>query len=649
MKIAAWVPIKMNNERLPGKNILPLAGKPLCQHVLGELLKLDGVDGVYVFCSEPEIEQYIQPGVVRIPRSTALNSFSTKINDVILAFSQAVDADIYVYAQVTSPFLKKERIEQGLKAVLSGEYDSALSVKRLRDFLWKEQDKPLNYDPASIARTQDLEPYWQETGGFYIYTKELIRKYNRRTGFKPYFVELSESESVDIDYREDYELAQSMVLKDFGRANDNYNVATLAKWVALSESGRSVNDFFNGLGYKTCAIYGAGVIGSRLYDALRPDGVTVKYFISQSGRGYAGVRCIKPEEAAEQEPVDVIVITPGFDEAAIRKALAGVSAPVVVMDDVLDVAGYCIKTIERSGGGYALGQHHWERVVKDYYSMCGSLQPWLTPSEYGRKAVELYQSILGKSVVLPQLDFIITTKCSLKCRQCFHQIPSYTKDGRAPFDVDLETLKRDLSKLLSAVDYIVKVNILGGEPFLYERIDELLRYLLTCDKVGYFQLITNSTIIPEDSTCELLRNPRFYVHVNDYGVPGSKGEELCGKLHRFGVMHGKANDRVWYDFGCLQKQEFSETERAAHFEKCDYKSCKALMQGELHACALLKHAQRNGLIPPQNDALHIHEYSDEALREALIAFYNAPYFTGCDYCNAPNRFTSRTISAGEQE
>lgn len=217
MKIVAWVPIKMNNERLPGKNILPLAGKPLCQHVLGELLKLDDIDGVYAFCSEQELERYIQKEVTRIPRNESLNSFSTKINDVILAFSNIVDADVYIYAQVTSPFLKKEAIEKGLQAVLSGKYDSALSVKVLHDFLWKE-GKPFNYNPADIARTQDLEILYQETGGFYIYTKDLIQNYNRRTGFKPFFVEVSETEAVDIDYREDYELACAIALKNCEQA-----------------------------------------------------------------------------------------------------------------------------------------------------------------------------------------------------------------------------------------------------------------------------------------------------------------------------------------------------------------------------------------------------------------------------------------------
>jgi len=212
MKVVAWVPIKMNNERLPGKNVLPLAGKPLCQHVLGELQGLEGVDGVYAFCSEEELEQYLPEGVERISRDTSLNSFTTKINDVILAFSKVVDADVYVYAQVTSPFLRKESIKEGLDAVLSGKYDSSLSVKTLRDFLWRDKKAPFNYDPANIARTQDLEPFYQETGGFYIYTKELVQKHNRRTGFAPYLVEVSEIEAVDIDYREDYELAKAIAI-----------------------------------------------------------------------------------------------------------------------------------------------------------------------------------------------------------------------------------------------------------------------------------------------------------------------------------------------------------------------------------------------------------------------------------------------------
>lgn len=38
MKTVALVPIKLNSQRLPHKNILPIAGRSLCWHLINTLL-----------------------------------------------------------------------------------------------------------------------------------------------------------------------------------------------------------------------------------------------------------------------------------------------------------------------------------------------------------------------------------------------------------------------------------------------------------------------------------------------------------------------------------------------------------------------------------------------------------------------------------
>ena len=54
MKVTAFVPMKLNNERLPGKNTKAFTnGKPLCQYILNTLLKVKEIDEIYVYCSDP--------------------------------------------------------------------------------------------------------------------------------------------------------------------------------------------------------------------------------------------------------------------------------------------------------------------------------------------------------------------------------------------------------------------------------------------------------------------------------------------------------------------------------------------------------------------------------------------------------------------
>ncbi len=213
MKVVAFVPIKLNNERLPNKNIMPFdGGNPLITYILDSLKAVKGVDDIYVYCSDASISEYLPEGVKFLERSSTLDTSQPKINEVISSFIDDVDADVYIFTHATAPFIKAENIEKGLNAVLNDNYDSSLSVKKLQDFLW-ENNKPYNYDPSMIPRTQDLSPMYSETSGFYIFEKHLSVEENRRVGHTPFLVEVSEIESIDIDNREDFDIANAVFNK----------------------------------------------------------------------------------------------------------------------------------------------------------------------------------------------------------------------------------------------------------------------------------------------------------------------------------------------------------------------------------------------------------------------------------------------------
>lgn len=202
--------MKLNNQRLPGKNIKCFDnGRPLCHYILSTLLSVKEIDEVYVYCSNPDIQNYIPEGVKYLRRSESLDQNTTKINEVIAAFANEVLADIYVMTHATSPFVRADSIRKGLKALLEGDYDSAFAVQNISTFLWKD-GKPFNYDLDNIPRTQDLEPIYAETSGFYIFRPEVIKQMHRRIGNKPYMVEVSQIEATDVDEAEDFMIANAI-------------------------------------------------------------------------------------------------------------------------------------------------------------------------------------------------------------------------------------------------------------------------------------------------------------------------------------------------------------------------------------------------------------------------------------------------------
>jgi len=210
MKIVAVVPMKLNNRRLPQKNTKPFTnGEPLCKYILSTLLKVKEIDEIYVYCSNPDIKDFIPKGIKFLKRSDSLDQDTTKMNEVLQCFAKEVPADIYVMTHTTAPFISANSISKGLEHVISGENDSSFAAKKLQDFLWKD-GKPFNYELNNIPRTQDLPVLFEETSGFYIYRSEVMTKFNRRIGHSPYIIEVGEIESIDIDEPEDFEIADAV-------------------------------------------------------------------------------------------------------------------------------------------------------------------------------------------------------------------------------------------------------------------------------------------------------------------------------------------------------------------------------------------------------------------------------------------------------
>ncbi len=206
MKVVALVPIKLNSQRLPHKNSLPIAGHPLCWHICNTLVKVEGIDEVYVYCSDSEVKKYIPAEVKFLKRPSWLDGDSVKGFDIYREFIKNVDADIYVLAHTTSPFISVESCQKALDSIIDGSYDSAFSAKRIQTFAWYN-GKPINYDLNDVPRTQDMEPIWVETSAFFMFKKDVFTIHNRRIGFHAYIQEVSDIEAVDIDEKKDYEMA----------------------------------------------------------------------------------------------------------------------------------------------------------------------------------------------------------------------------------------------------------------------------------------------------------------------------------------------------------------------------------------------------------------------------------------------------------
>ena len=207
MKTVAFVPIRLNSKRVAGKNLKQLGDRPLLCYILETLTHVKSIDEVYVYCSSSEVKKYLPEGVTFLQRPESLDRDDTLGQEIYDAFTNAIDADIYILAHTTSPFIKASTISNALDKVLSGEYDSAFSAEKIQTFAWYQQ-KTLNYKLKSKPRTQTNDPVYVETSAFFIFKREVWTKHHQRIGNNPYMAIVDKIEGIDIDWPEDFNFAE---------------------------------------------------------------------------------------------------------------------------------------------------------------------------------------------------------------------------------------------------------------------------------------------------------------------------------------------------------------------------------------------------------------------------------------------------------
>ena len=206
MKIVAFMPIKLNSQRLPCKNIKPLNGRPMLNYAIDTVNSLNSIDN-YIFCSDPKVMDYVESSNVEfLQRDTSLDSDNTLGSEIYDAFIKQIDADAYILYHATSPLLEKKYYEQGIHSINMG-MSSAFTVFRHQTFAWYRR-MPLNFDIEIHPRTQDLNPIMTETSGFYMFRKEIWDWHKRRIGPSPDLVEVDFWSSVDIDYQWQFDLCE---------------------------------------------------------------------------------------------------------------------------------------------------------------------------------------------------------------------------------------------------------------------------------------------------------------------------------------------------------------------------------------------------------------------------------------------------------
>ncbi len=218
-KIVAFVPMRHDSVRVPGKNFKPMAGKPLFHHILNTLLQCKEIAQVVVDTDSPVIMQGLNdyfPGVYCLERPQHLCADTVPTNEILMYDVSQFEADLYLQTHSTNPLLKSATISKAISELRADfpAYDSLFGVTRLQTRLWDELGRAINHNPAILLRTQDLPPIYEENSCLYLFTKETLFEKRNRIGERPKLFQIPAGEAWDIDEALDFKIAEFLLAQN---------------------------------------------------------------------------------------------------------------------------------------------------------------------------------------------------------------------------------------------------------------------------------------------------------------------------------------------------------------------------------------------------------------------------------------------------
>lgn len=213
-----FLPCRKGSQRVPNKNTRSFAGVEggLLRIKLEQLLASKKIDKIYLSSDDDvvlEIGRAIKDERIIIDkRPDHLCQSSTSTDEVINYVPELIKEDAtIIWTHVTSPFIKAKTYDEMLDLYYKylPECDSLMSVNELRTFIWNK-DGAINYDRSmeKWPRTQTLEPWYEINSGVFIADRSIYVRYHDRIGNNPFLYPTSKMESFDIDWPEDFDMAE---------------------------------------------------------------------------------------------------------------------------------------------------------------------------------------------------------------------------------------------------------------------------------------------------------------------------------------------------------------------------------------------------------------------------------------------------------
>jgi CMP-N,N'-diacetyllegionaminic acid synthase len=220
----AIIPARGGSKRLPRKNILNLAGKPLIAWSIEAGLNSEYIDKVVVSSDDDEIlniSKKFGADIIKRPNELASDT-ATTFDTIKHTIDNLEKYDYIVLLQATSPLRNEKHIDEAIELLENKKADAVISVCEMdHSPLWSnilpEDLSMKNFLREEVLnkRSQDLEKYYRINGAIYICkTEKLLENKGFFLKENIFAYIMDRNSSIDIDEEIDFKIVKALLGED---------------------------------------------------------------------------------------------------------------------------------------------------------------------------------------------------------------------------------------------------------------------------------------------------------------------------------------------------------------------------------------------------------------------------------------------------
>ena len=213
-QIKALIFMKAYSERVPGKNMKKLCGKPLFHWILDSLSESNYINEIIINTDSKEIAESATINydvTIHMRPKYLLDIDSNEANQIIEYDLSKTNGEYFFQTHSTNPLLSADTIDRAIKKYFNNNFDSLISVTERRKFYYTMDGEPVNHNPQKLIRTQNSKSLYEENSCIYIFSRKVFEKNISRVGNNPMLYPITRLESIDIDEPLDFEIAEFLM------------------------------------------------------------------------------------------------------------------------------------------------------------------------------------------------------------------------------------------------------------------------------------------------------------------------------------------------------------------------------------------------------------------------------------------------------